>query len=528
VTNEKLPWTEEGEEQVVKGSEPKQEAMIAREAGKPAKPRLKAIDRQQIIMRTIDVERLVEPDHEVRAIWEMTQRLDLTGYYSQIRVFEESAGRPATDPRLLVSLWIYACSKGVSSAREIERLCEWDPAYQWLTGMKPVNYHTLSSFRSGNKEVLDNLFIQLLGVLSAEGLITLEQVTQDGTKVKACAGKDTFRREARIREHLQAAREQVERMGDPSVAEEVGPRIAKAQQRAARERQQKLELALEELEKIQAEKPHVEKEEVRVSETDPECRVMKNSEGGYAPSYNLQLSADRTADVIVALDVTQSYVDFDELEGGVERVEQCTGQLPKQLLVDAGFVTRHNIIEMEERGIDLIGEMSVGKTKGPSSLKATGVSERFFPEAFIYNETSNTYTCPAEKIMKRIRTSKRDGFKEHQYQTSRGVCLVCPFKQQCCPNSTNGRTINRIEDDPRVIAFKEKMKTPEAKDIYRLRSQLAEFPIAWIKEKIGLRRFKLRGLTKVRMEATWACLTYNIQQWIRLRWRQPWCETLTS
>jgi transposase len=516
VTNENLLWTEEEEGLVVEGSEPRASATEGEERNKA--PRLKAINRQQMVMRTIDVERLVESDHEVRAIWEMTGRLDLAGYYGQILSVEQSAGRPATDPRLLLSIWLYAYSKGISSAREIERLCECDPAYQWLTGMEWVNYHTLSSFRSGNKELFDDLFIQLLGVLSAEGLITLERVAQDGTKVKACAGKDSFRREARIVEHLKAAREQVERMSDPSLADEVGPRKAKAQQRAAIERRQKLELAMVELEKIRAEKPQIEQKEVRVSETDPECRVMKNSEGGYAPSYNVQLSSDGKAGIIVAVEVTQAYVDFGELEGGVERVKECTGELPKQLLVDAGFVTRHNIIEMENRGIDLIGDMSVGKTKGPNGLKAAGVSERFFPEAFIYNEASNTYTCPAEKTMKRIRISKREGYKEHQYQTSAGVCLECPFKQECCPNSAKGRTINRIEDDPCVAAFKEKMKTQEAKDIYKRRSQLAEFPIAWIKEKIGLRTFTLVGLTKVNMEATWACFTYNVNQWTRLRW----------
>ena len=66
------------------------------------------------------------------------------------------------------------------------------------------------------------------------------------------------------------------------------------------------------------------------------------------------------------------------------------------------------------------------------------------------------------------------------------------------------------------------MATEEAKQIYRQRGAVAEFPNAWIKAKIGLRQFRLRGLIKVTMEATWACLTYNIQQWIRLRWRgQP-------
>ena len=191
-------------------------------AEKP-KPRLKPINRGQMVLRPTDVERLVPEDHEVRAIWEFVGRLDLSRYYEEIEVVEGEAGRSALDPQLMISLWIYAYSKGVSSGREIRRLCEHDPAYQWLTGLEPVNYHTLSDFRVRHKEALDDLFIQGLGLLSAEGLVTLERVMHDGTKVKAYASGDTFRREERIRMHLKAAREQVEGMGDPRWAEEVGP-----------------------------------------------------------------------------------------------------------------------------------------------------------------------------------------------------------------------------------------------------------------------------------------------------------------
>jgi transposase len=172
----------------------------------------------------------------VRAIWDFVGRLDLSRYYEEIEVVEGEAGRSASDPRLLISLWIYAYSKGVSAAREISRLCEYDPAYQWLTGMEPINYHTLADFRVKHKEALDELFTQVLGLLSSEGLISLERVMHDGVKIKACASADTFRREERIRAHLELAREQVEQMGDPRTAEEVSPRVAKARQRAAREK----------------------------------------------------------------------------------------------------------------------------------------------------------------------------------------------------------------------------------------------------------------------------------------------------
>jgi hypothetical protein len=89
--------------------------------------------------------------------------------------------------------------------------------------------------------------------------------------------------------------------------------------------------------------------------------------------------------------------------------------------------------------------------------------------------------------------------------------------QQCCPKA-RARWITRIEDSAAVTAFRKKMRTEEAQNIYKKRKQVAEFPNAWIKDKIGLRKFRLRGLVKVRTETVWACLTYNVQQWIRLRW----------
>ncbi|MCK6557041.1 IS5/IS1182 family transposase, partial [Candidatus Binatia bacterium] len=90
-------------------------------------PRLKPINRRQLLLRPVDVERLIEEDHPARAIWELVGRLDLRRYYEGIKVMEGEAGRSATDPRLLISVWVYAYSCGVSSAREISRLCEYEP-----------------------------------------------------------------------------------------------------------------------------------------------------------------------------------------------------------------------------------------------------------------------------------------------------------------------------------------------------------------------------------------------------------------
>jgi transposase len=491
---------------------------------KARRVRLKLVNREQMVLRPMDVERLVEEDHEVRAIWEFVGCLDLSRYYEDIEVVEGEAGRSASDPRLLISLWIYAYSKGVSAAREISRLSEYDPAYQWLTGMEPINYHTLSDFRIKHKEALDELFTQVLGLLSAEGLISLERVMHDGTKVKACASADTFRREERIRAHLEVARQQVEQMGDPRLAEEVGPRVAKARQRAAREKQERLELALREMEKIRSMKSSkAAKGEVRVSMTDPEARVMKQSDGGYAPSYNAQISTDAREKVIVGVGVSQCGSDYEELVPAEEKVEETMGSAPEQMVTDGGFVSRENILAMKGRGIDFIGPMGVGVAQSAGQMKRRGVDLSFYPEAFHYDAVSDTYRCPAGKILRPDGEEKRPGRTNYKYRASAADCQKCIFKEKCCPqNETMGRAIVRGVDDPLVVAHKEKMETEEAKQIYRQRGAVAEFPNAWIKDKIGLRQFRLRGLIKVGMEVLWACLTYNIKQWIRLCWRPQW------
>jgi len=497
--------------------------MNLRKGTENTKPRLKAINRAQLVMRPMDIEQLVPEEHEVRAIWEFVGRLDLGCYYGEIEAVEGEAGRPAWDPRLMISLWVYAYSKGVSSGREICRLCETDPAYQWLTGMEAVNYHTLCDFRVAHKKALDELFTQILGLLSAEGLVTLERVMHDGTKVKACASGDTFRREGRIKAHLKSAREQVEQMRDPRRAEEVSPRVVKARQRAAREKQERLEKALEELEKIRASKTNsAEKQEARASMSDPEARVMKQSDGGFAPAYNVQLTTDAKEKIIIGVGMSQSGSDYGELVGAEEKVEQTLGNAPEQMVVDGGFVSRENILAMKEKGIDLIGPMGVGLAQTAGQMKRRGVDPNFYPEFFQYDVLSDTYRCPAGKILRPDGEEKRPGRTNYRYRALATNCRKCLFKEECCPQITTGRTIVRGVDDPVVVAHKEKMETEEAKQIYRQRGAVAEFPNAWIKDKIGLRQFRLRGMIKVGMETLWACLTYNIKQWIRLRWRAQW------
>ena len=490
------------------------------EAAPKPPARFQPVNRQQMVWRAVDVEQLLEPDHLARALWEMSGRLELTPYTEEVGAVEGAAGRPPIDPRLLISLWVYAYSEKVSSAREVERRCAYHPAYQWLTGCEVINHHTLSDFRVQHQEALDGLFAQLLAILSREGLITLEQVVQDGTKVKASASGKSFHREKTLRAHLEAAQERVRAMGDPR-EEAADRRTTAARERAAREKVARLEQALEELKKVQAApEGRAEPSQRRGSETDPEARVMKHGDGGYAPSHNVQISTDAAHGIIVGASVTQSANDQEELLPAVEEVERQNGRAPGQMIVADGYTTRENVLAAAERGVDLIGGTMQAEAEATlRRLEQRGVDPAFYPQNFRYHPETNTYLCPAGKVLA-FQTTKRDrvGVERQVYKARAADCRDCAWRPACQPGK-HGRRIVRSENVPTVAAYVTKMQTEAAGAAYRLRAPVAEFSNLWLKAKLGLRQFCVRGLKKVRCEVLWACLTYNIQQWFRLRWK---------
>jgi len=486
---------------------------MSQENATSKQPLIRPINRQQMSWRAVDVERLIGEDHRARAIWTLVGRLDLKRFYDGIESSAEEGGRPAFDPQLLISLWVYAYSQGIGSAREVARRCEYDPAFQWLTGLEEVNYHTLASFRVEKQQELDELFTQLLGVLSAEGLITLEQVMQDGTKIKALASTRSYHREGTIREHLERARQRVAEMGDPR-SEEMGPKAKQARARARQEQQKRLENALEELEKLRERKPTQKaKSEARVSTGDPQARVMKQSDGGLALSYNAQISTDAAQGLIVGVAVTQEANDSAQLMPAVDRVEQRLKKKPQQMVADGGYTTRDNIEKVDGRGIDFLGSLE----KTTSGVTAP---QRLPPSAFVYQPERNRYLCPEGKWLRsqgRHNNKKKRGLVAYRYEAKFSDCQPCVRKPECCPeNQSQGRGLLRWEESATVAAFREKMASVEAQTQYRRRGRVVEFCHAWIKSKLGLRQFHVRGLVKVQAELLWACLTYNVQQWIRL------------
>lgn len=319
--------------------------------------RVQRAERNQVELRPSCLEDLLPEDHRARLLWSAAGRIDLSGFYSEVGAREGSAGRPAIDPKILIVLWLYATSEGVGSARELERLCESHDAYRWICGGVSVNHHTLSDFRVGHGDALDDLLSKILAVLMREGLVKLRRVAQDGMRVRASAGAASFRREASLKKCLKEAREQVRatRRLVASEASGVAVRERAARLRAAQEREARLTKALSHLERVREGKTgSIDPEQARVSSTDPESRVMKMADGGFRPAYNVQASTDTESRVIVGVSVIDKGSDLGQLKPMLDQIERRTGRLPREQLVDGGYIKLADIENAAERNVAVL------------------------------------------------------------------------------------------------------------------------------------------------------------------------------
>lgn len=425
---------------------------------RPAAARLVRPVRNQIEWAPRELDAALPADHPARAIWALLERLDLAGFYTGIKAVADRPGRPASDPKVLLALWLFATKEGIGSARHLARLCEAHDAYRWIRGGVPVDYHLLAEFRVIHEPALDDLFTTILAAMMTEGLVTLDRVAQDGMKVRASAGAASFRGTASLDRCLTEAKEQVARLKDQREHPEPGmsAREQAARERAARERQERVDRAIAQLPAAKAAKERQERTlakpkrekvtEPRVSTTDPDARVMHMPDGGFRPALNAQFATDVGSQVIVGLDVTGRGSDQGEALPMETHIHERTDQHPGAYLMDGGFVKRDDITALEHRQ----------------------------------------------------------------------VTVYAPLRQP--RTTTSGRTATdpRPDDSPEVIAWRERMGTDEAKEVYKHRAATAECVNALARLR-GLQQFPVRGLDKARCVLLLLALTHNLLRWIALR-----------
>jgi transposase len=326
-------------------------------------PRLREPDRDQIELRSVDIDSLIGRDHRARVIWDYVKGLDLSELEDRIKAREHRPGHPTAAPRLLLALWLYATSEGVGSARALAQRCERDDVYRWICGGVSVNHHSLGDFRVGCAHLLDRLLSEHLAALAEARLVDLDTLVQDGVKIRANAGAGSFRREATLDRQLAVAQAVVEELkreidADPAASNQ---RIRAAKERAARERSARVEAAKAALAEIKRKRQELDDKggngkkpkEPRASTTDPQARVMKMADAGFRPAYNVQVLSPAGETIVAGIKVENTGSDRGLMRPMVEDWAARKGRFPKRHLVDGGFCSAEDIEWAHSQGIEV-------------------------------------------------------------------------------------------------------------------------------------------------------------------------------
>jgi transposase len=375
------------------------DAAVPAKASKPttshATPRLRRADRRQSEVRFESLDERLPMEHSARALWQLVQGMDLSPLYQSIKAVEGIAGRDATDPKILMAVWLFAFSEGESSARRVARLCRRDRPYEWLCGGVSLNHRLLAEFRVAHWDVLDKIFTDGLGALMHEGLIDLNTTAQDGMRVRASAGTSSFRREATLEECLANAKEHITQLHATATADpsDSTRRHKAARERAAQERLQRVEQALENVKALQQQRETREKgsgEKSRASTTDPEARKMKMPDGGYRPAFNVQFATDVNSGLIVGVDVNNQGSDAGLMDPMLQQVEERTQKTPTHHLADGGFSTVGDIQKVTERGTIVITPIKEKDKKQKSGIDPFAALPKDSPEVGAWRQRMGT------------------------------------------------------------------------------------------------------------------------------------------
>ena len=416
------------------------------------KVRVKRPERFQIQWRDASLDQLIPKDHRVRSVWAYVDSLDLSPLYAKIQAVEGGAGRDAVDPKILMALWMYAIIEGVSSARHLERLTKRDLPYMWICGEVGVNHHLLSDFRTAHGEFLDELLTDTIATLMHQNVVTLETAAQDGMRVRASAGSGSFRREKSLKKCREEAAEQVRKLREESDDDEGDSSNARRQAAAERAANDRLARVEAALENL--------------AELQQQKETRKKGSGESA------------------------------------RCSTTDPDARNMKMGDGGFRPAYNVQFATDGDSRMIASVKVtnnGSDGGQMSPMHEDLCRR-------YGKIPDHYAV--------------DG----GFATNEDITEVERSGTRVAAPMTHAERIERRGGDPHArragdsdetFAFRQRMKTEEAKAKLKQRPSIAEFPNAECRNR-GLQQFRVRGLEKVRTATLWYAITFNFLRMLHL------------
>ena len=454
------------------------------------------ISKDQLIMFPQSLDEYVGEEDVCRYVESLVEEFDLSSIESKY----SDIGRRAYSPSMLVKLLLYGKLRGVSSSRELARACKENVRFMYLVGNERPDFRTISDFRKAHIKELGGLLKQTVRIGLSEGIITLEHVAIDGTKIKANASRNSFKSPEKLEQLLRSLEESLsedvdldEQEDDEHGDDDGEPKLPKSL-RGKRELSERLRAALSANEELAANK-----RAKAISRTDPDASFMRSKDGKH-PCYNGQAAVDVDSYMVVAGCVSTVGSDHGELKSVLEAVEETTGKNPEQVSTDKGYRGSDGLVELEGREID-----------GVIPLQDAD-SSRFSYDDFVYDQKEDEYICPAGQALPFV---SENSSGDETYKSE--GCSGCGISSYCLRKPGTTRTLKVSAEMAAIQRMRHRLKKDDVKAVLRKRAQSVELTFAWLKAHKKMRQFIFRGLNAVRDLWNFELAALNVQRLINVR-----------
>jgi transposase len=504
------------------------------------KPTFKAYNQNQLLILPPSLEDLIPKNHPVRVVNDVIGRVNIS---SLVNAYQ-TRGTSSYHPQMLLKVVVYGYVSNVYSSRKLESACRENINFMWLSGMNNPDHNTINRFRGIRlKDTLRHVFEEVVVLLAQEGLLSIEEVYTDGTKIEANANKYTFVWKKAIQTNKEKMKKQL------------GEIWQYAQHVATQEddmppppdftdiNKEKVKQAVDKLNEVLADKEQLDtkvksklryitkayvdnitkyekQEEIlggrnSFSKTDPDATFMRMKEdhmrnGQLKPGYNVQVSTSNQ--FIVNYSIHSNPTDTTTLKGHLEQFEASFNTPPKVLTADAGYGSEENYKLLESKEITAYVKYGLFDKQQNDNYTS---KQPFSQDKLFYNTEKDCYTCPMGQPMYYIGDATRKtstGFEQTSRRYQAINCTNCPLNGICHKSKYN----RVIEINVRLQAYKQRaheiLNSEEGIKRRKQRCCDVEPIFGNIKHNHGFRRFMLRGKEKVAIECGLLAIAQNIRK----------------
>lgn len=498
----------------------------------------KNYNQNQLSILPPSLDELISHTHPVRVINTVVDKLDLT-------VLEKSyqgGGASSYHPKMLLKVLIFGYLNNIYSSRKIEAALKENIHFMWLSGMSRPDHHTVNRFRGERlKHHIQDVFTQVVQLLVESGHVALREVYTDGTKIEANANRYTFvwgnaikTNKAKMEQQLKELWAYAEKVGELEIDDDTPPDFTPTDPKKVKQTIDKINSALKNkpgvngkiINKLKyAEKnwpsniaKYNEQEKVLAgrnsfSKTDKDATFMRMKEdhmknGQLKAGYNLQISTENQ--LITNYSIHQNPTDTKTFIPHLNQFEQQYGQKPQVAIADAGYGSEQNYEYLAAKDIESYVKYN---TFDKEQRKSKHIKKPFAAEKLHYNQEKNQYICPMGQPMQHLGTyvqKTEAGYKRtiDSYQAKN--CSACPLNGAC--HKSKGNRIIEVSHKGNLYKKQSSENLKSEKGIYYRKKRCIEpEPVfANLKHNKNFKRFMLRGLVKVNIEAGLLAISHNL------------------